>query len=102
MLEIQNCRATACSSGYQAIKLISNYEFDILMLDLLLPDMNGEEILKKIREINKKIPVIIISGQVEIEKSKLHSLDVYSYLQKPFELSQLGNLLKKFRAKKLN
>lgn len=62
-------------NGEGAIKLIKDDKPDILLLDLRMPGMHGIEALKKIREFNKELPVIIISGYIEDPETK----DVQSY-----------------------
>lgn len=60
-------------------------EFDMIILDLMLPGVNGESILDKIRK-NSSVPVIIISAKDEISlKSKLLKLGADDYITKPFD-----------------
>jgi len=60
----------AVSDGESAIKLIKENTPDIVFLDLKMPVMNGVETLKRIREFNKDLPVIIISAHVDDPKAK--------------------------------
>lgn len=48
-------------TGKEVLFLVSKRKYDILILDLCLPDMDGKEVLQKIRENNNKIPVLILS-----------------------------------------
>jgi DNA-binding response OmpR family regulator len=56
--------------GESAIKLVQESPPDIMFLDIHMPFMNGADTLKKIREFNKELPVIIISGFLEDEKAR--------------------------------
>ncbi len=55
-------------NGRKGINIFQNDSFNIVLLDLMLPDMHGYEVLEKIKQINSFVPVIIISGHREIEK----------------------------------
>ncbi len=78
----------ACDGG-QAIMAISTNKFDIVLLDLGLPDMDGEIVIKKIREWSD-IPIIVISARGE-DSDKISALDngADDYLTKPFSIEEL-------------
>lgn len=73
-----------------AIEKINIYEYDCILLDLMLPDGNGIEILQHIKKLNKLEGIIIISAKENLE-SKLEGLKLGAddYLTKPFHLSEL-------------
>ena len=60
----------SASGGQEALGLIRDKQPDIVFLDLNMPVMDGVETLKKIREIDKDLPVIIVSAYVDREKIK--------------------------------
>ena len=68
---------------------ISTNKFDIVLLDLGLPDMDGEIVIKKIREWSD-IPIIVISARGE-DSDKISALDngADDYLTKPFSIEEL-------------
>lgn len=74
----------------KAIEKINIYEYDCILLDLMLPDGNGIEILQHIKKLNKIEGIIIISAKENLE-SKLEGLKLGAddYLTKPFHLSEL-------------
>lgn len=80
---------TAFLSSKEAIGHIFD-EFDIYLLDLNMPDINGLEILRAIRSKNQSTPVIVISGKTDI-KSVLESYELgcSDYLRKPFDPREL-------------
>jgi two-component system, NarL family, invasion response regulator UvrY len=49
------------SQGYELLSKVSNNDYDIVLLDISLPDINGLEVLKEIRKRNRKLPVLILS-----------------------------------------
>ncbi len=73
-----------------ALDKISGYDYDCILLDLMLPDGNGFDILKELKEQNKTDGVIIISAKETLE-SKIEGLQLGAddYLTKPFHLSEL-------------
>ena len=77
------------SDGGQAILALTTNKFDIVLLDLGLPDMDGVTVIKKIREWSS-IPIIVISARGE-DSDKISALDngADDYLTKPFSLDEL-------------
>jgi len=73
----------------EGLKRIRDGEYDLLILDIMLPGMNGYEILKKIRD-EKDIPVLIVSAKKE-EFDKIHGLKLGAddYITKPFSPGSL-------------
>nr|WP_294899634.1 response regulator transcription factor [uncultured Pedobacter sp.] len=74
-----------------AIDKIVTYDYDCILLDLMLPDGNGLKVLEKIRALNKQDGVIIISANGSLE-DKITGLNIGAddYLAKPFHLSELN------------
>lgn len=73
-----------------AIDKISIYDYDCILLDLMLPDGNGFEILKELKDQNKTEGIIIISAKETLEtRIEGFNLGADDYLTKPFHLSEL-------------
>ncbi len=79
----------------KALQKVSIYEYDIILLDITLPDGNGLELLKTIRKHNTKAGVIILSAKNSLD-DKITGLDrgADDYLTKPFQLSELNSRIK--------
>ena len=77
--------------GGEAIKKLDVYKPDILLLDLKMPDMDGEEVLKHIMDNNIKVGVIIITGHPGYIKDKTLLNRTYDYIVKPFNLDYLNS-----------
>jgi len=80
---------TQAFSGTEALLYLKNQPFDIIILDLMLPGINGNELMEKIKpEI--KTPIIILSAKDELD-TKVNSLmsGADDYITKPFELEEL-------------
>ena len=80
-------------NGADAHEYLSNHKVDLAILDLMLPRMNGYEILKKMRQkkLNKETPVIILSAKDQ-EVDKIMGLDLGAddYMTKPFSVLELA------------
>lgn len=77
-------------SGTEGMLYINSFDFQLILLDLMLPGMTGEELIKKIRQ-TKKMPIIVISAKLDKEvKLKLFSLGADDYITKPFDIDELS------------
>jgi len=82
------CDTTA--SGRVAVNQGKLYEYDIIILDLMLPDMSGYEVLQQLRAAGVRTPVLILSGLGEVDdKIKGLSFGADDFLTKPFEHREL-------------
>lgn len=77
------------ANGRRAFERIVQEEYDIVLLDLMLPDMDGMEICRKVREISN-IPIIMLTARDEID-DKVEGLDIGAddYITKPFAIQEL-------------
>ncbi len=86
-------------SGEVALENIRSHsdEYDLIILDLIMPGLSGAVCLKKIREINEEIPIVLSSGVSGINETKsIREIGANDYLQKPYNLKSLRLLLEKF------
>ena len=80
---------TQAFSGSEAVLVLKMQTFDLIILDLMLPGMSGEGVLKEIRA-GKNVPVIIVSAKDELDtRVDLLVMGADDYLTKPFELKEL-------------
>lgn len=88
--------------GEQAIKKIKAKDYNLMILDYKLPDINGINVLKEVRRTKPSLKVIMISayGSPSI-KSTAKKFGVYRFLDKPFDLNRLVKAVKDVLAKKL-
>ncbi len=76
--------------GEEGLDLGKVYDYDIIILDLMLPDMNGYEVLRSLRSAKVKTPVLILSGLSESDKKvKGLGFGADDYLTKPFDRAEL-------------
>ncbi|MBP7651886.1 response regulator [Candidatus Dependentiae bacterium] len=97
ILEFFNCSVLSATSGAAGLKIVKENKFDLIFLDMLLPDISGENIFHEIRKLDKEVPVIFISGQVGLEVEKLEKIGAYSFIQKPFDITSLKKILNDIR-----
>lgn len=83
-------------SGPQAIQLITECNPDLVILDYMMPDMNGIEILDRIRNLEdgEKVPVVILSARQDFKlKDRVISAGAADHQKKPIRLSELSSLI---------
>lgn len=83
---------TIAASGDEALKIYAAREqgFDLVMLDLLMPGISGEETLRAIRQRNQKQRVVVMTGYTENEAvNRCEALGISAFVRKPFEMSAL-------------
>jgi DNA-binding NtrC family response regulator len=87
---------TTARSGEEGLALIQQNHFDVILLDIKLPKLNGIEVLRKVKEISAGIEVIMITGYGDIQSAvdslKLGARD---YVTKPFKLDDLLTIVQK-------
>jgi len=90
-------QVNTATSGEEAISLFSKEKHHVVLLDVKMPDMDGIEVLKVLREIDDQTEVIMISAFAD-EETKRDALrrGASLYLEKPVELERLKNILGKF------
>jgi DNA-binding response OmpR family regulator len=81
---------TSAKSGDESLKILNEQKFDLLILDINLPDVDGFTILENMHEQKRMIPTIYISALIDIEDiSRAFDLGCFDYLKKPFHLKEL-------------
>jgi len=87
-------KTLGCTSGKGAIDTVKKCDFDILLIDLMMPEMNGIEVLKSALEIDPHLIGIIITGKGTIESAvDAMKSGAFDYLLKPFEFRLLSPIL---------
>ena len=90
MLESDGFNVYSTDLGEEGLDLGKLYDYDIILLDLNLPDMHGYDVLKKLRTAKVGTPILILSGLTEMEnKVKGLGFGADDYLTKPFHKEEL-------------
>jgi len=89
------------AGGKEGVQKYLDNRVDLILLDLAMPEMDGIEVLQRVREVNPWIPVIIMTGHSTIERAETAaSLGVQGYIKKPFDSEVLKEKIKEILALK--
>jgi len=89
-LKKNNIITDITDNSEEAISLIKYYDYDLLIIYLILQDLEGYDLIKKIRSIKEKIPIMIISGLSRPQaKIKGFELGADDFMTKPFDKDEL-------------
>ncbi|MEM7643715.1 MAG: response regulator transcription factor [Pseudomonadota bacterium] len=90
MLGSANLNVYSTDMGEEGIDLAKLYDYDLILLDLNLPDMNGHDVLKQLRMARIETPILILSGADDTEnKIKGFGVGADDYMTKPFHRDEL-------------
>ena len=83
-------QAVTVATGREAVRKILKEDFDLIILDIKMPDMNGLEVIQKIRELKKATPVMVCSAFKHLEDDYVVKTGaVTAYLTKPVNLAEM-------------
>jgi two-component system response regulator AtoC len=87
---------STAETGGQTISSIKKQLFDLILLDIRLPDMDGLDVLKRIKEIESDLMVIVMTAYSDVQTAVMAiKSGAYDYIDKPFELEELKILIQK-------
>ncbi|MBC7361388.1 MAG: sigma-54-dependent Fis family transcriptional regulator [Candidatus Aminicenantes bacterium] len=90
LLSSEGYQVEISSSGEEALGKFQEQKFDLVLLDLLMPGMDGLEVLKQIKRMDPEAPVIIITAYASVESAlTAMKMGAYDYIQKPFKNDEL-------------
>ena len=100
-LTMRDYDVTAAFSGEEALDTVKKYNFDIVVLDVLMPGIDGIETLREIKRIKPLTEVILLTGHAAVNTAiEGMRLGAYDYLTKPCEISDLVTKLDKAHDRK--
>ena len=95
-LEMLGCKVVAAENGAVALQRVRQYgrPFDLVLLDLTMPQMDGVETLRELRRLRPDLPVILMSGFAQVQAmARFGEHRLAGFLQKPFKLDDLSRLV---------
>jgi CheY-like chemotaxis protein len=97
VLESFGYSAMGVTEGAKALEILKEKKFDLVITDLIMPEMGGLDFVKKMRRMEKKTPVIITAG-IDINESKidLRKYGVNDFILKPFIIGDVGQKIEKY------
>jgi len=94
LLNTRGYQAKAVNEGEEAIRVLKKEAYDVVVLDLKMPGMNGIDILKKLNELNVSSQVIMLTGHGGVDTAmEAIKLGAYDYLPKPCEVDELSEMI---------
>lgn len=101
MLDKEGYEVLTASSGEEALQLIGEANYDLMLCDMKMPRVSGLEVLKKSQELYPHVPVIIITAYSSSE-SAMEALKIgaYDYIQKPFQVDEIKLIIQNALDKK--
>ncbi len=98
MLDVLTCPATIAGSGMEALELVAQQEFDLILMDCQLPQMDGCETTRRLRSILKRhVPIIAMTANaMQEERKRCLDAGMDDFLPKPFGRSELNGVLCKW------
>ena len=87
-------------NGKQALSRLRTFKPDVIFLDILMPDMDGEQLLKEIRKMRIKSPAVFISGQIGLKRNTIIRKGAFDLIEKPFDVEDVFKVLNRIGKKK--
>lgn len=102
MLEKMGCKTTVVNNGLEAVEKVKDHTYDVVLMDIQMPVMDGVTAVKQIRKMKKKLPVIIgLSAEaMEGDREKYIHEGMDDYITKPIKSKVLLKCLKKWQNRK--
>jgi DNA-binding NtrC family response regulator len=101
-MEIRGMDVSTAENAKAAVSAINSGDYDAIVLDLQMPDMNGIDMLKVIRKTNPDMQVILLTGQATLEAGiQAMKLGAMDFMEKPADIDALTDKIKKAQAKKM-
>jgi two-component system, OmpR family, response regulator len=89
-LNARKIQAEGAASGIKALEILKEKDFDVIVLDVKMPDMDGIETLRHIKKMKPEIEVIMLTGHASVEFGlKGMQLGAFDYVMKPAPLNEL-------------
>jgi len=89
-LEMKGYRITHCANGREALEVLRNQSFDLCILDVMLPEVDGFDIAREIRRLDQHTPIIFLTAK-SLKEDRIHGLKIGAddYITKPFSIEEL-------------
>ncbi len=90
-------QVTTTLSSLEALELVGNRRFDLIFLDLVMPELDGAELFRRIRQMDKQIPVAIITGYPDSDlMGRAMEYGPFTVMKKPFNSDDILNTVRTF------
>jgi two-component system OmpR family response regulator len=101
-LELEGYEVMTANDGKQAFDLLTTHSFDLAFIDIKIPEIRGTEVLRRIRTMGIRTPVIIITAYATVKNAiDCTNMGAVAYVQKPFSVDKIRAVLKELENKSL-
>jgi DNA-binding NtrC family response regulator len=101
-IQARGMDVTTAESAEKALESVESGGYDAIILDLMMPGMDGLQTLKAIKKKNPDLQVILLTGHATVEKGiEAMKLGAMDFLEKPADLDKLTEIIKKAQARKM-
>jgi len=94
VLTHEGYKVQTATTGQEALDLVQNGAFDLMILDYKLPIMDGKKVVEKLEKLNSRIPIFLVTGLGEIEKEIKKCKLVKKVVSKPFNIQEICDEVK--------
>ncbi len=102
-LKMRDLESDTVHDGDQALSFVKNKEPDVMVLDLRMPNVDGIEVLERVKKAYPNIEVVILTGHgTKQDEERARRLGAFDYLEKPVDIDTLVDRLKKAFRRKLD
>jgi DNA-binding NtrC family response regulator len=96
ILSGEDCVCDSAPNGLEALKKVDENEYDVIVLDIMMPGMDGIEVLQQVKERHPEVEVVMVTGLSEIQTAvKAMKLGAFDYLSKPFDPDELKHVVER-------
>ncbi|MEL6578136.1 MAG: response regulator [Cyanobacteria bacterium J06621_12] len=96
LLESEGYEVTIAHNGREALTFLESMQPELILMDIMMPGVNGLEISHRIKQKDQSLPIILISAIDRLQEQQLNYSKANDILYKPFNLDDLVNKVKQF------
>jgi DNA-binding NtrC family response regulator len=101
-MQARGINTVTASNGDKALNMVETEKFDAVILDMVMPGMDGIETMKRLLEKNPQMQIILLTGHATVQKSiEALKLGATDFLEKPAEINQLVQKVKDASARRI-
>ncbi|WP_240610490.1 response regulator [Mammaliicoccus stepanovicii] len=96
MFELNEFSVDTAKNGKEGLELFEKHQYDLVFIDKRMPGLTGEEVIIKVRELDKEVPIYMISAfQTSIDLETITNENITGMLMKPFSIDEVMKIARK-------